>query len=121
MKTDSKTENELIAEFMGFIPRISERYGKLYKHPDLAGEFGDKAMQFLYDTSWDALMPAWDKFASLTFDDDALTNKHSDLCVSISEKILEVDIFLAHERLAEGIKWYNQQTKLSTPSSNEPR
>lgn len=59
-----KTDNELIAEFMGFKPQKSE-LGNTYSHPDLMGVYGGVGMKLKYDTSWDWLMPVVEKIESL--------------------------------------------------------
>jgi hypothetical protein len=105
-----KTEKEVIAGFMGWnkdaaglwlIPEGYARCIRIRLFPT------DK---LLFDTSFDWLMPVFGKFSSLETD---YASEHSALCASIAEKILEVDIFLAHEKLAEGIKWYNEQSALN--------
>lgn len=112
-----KTDNELIAEFMGMelIIPVNKSYPSYYRefglggnvkrdyHPAISGEF----LIFKYDTSWDWLMPAFGKFAALDLDDVDYSNH----CVAISEKILECDIQGVYERLVEAIKWYNSQSK----------
>lgn len=95
-------ENELIAEFMGLPLTIQE--------PEFSGDRKLKTVPFQrwrYDTSWDWLMPVWNKFASLQFEENRQFTEHADHCTLIAEKILEVDVFQAHERLVNGIKWYN--------------
>lgn len=57
-----KTDNELIAEFMGFTTHKGS-LGDTYTHPDLMGVYGGSGLKFKYDTSWDWLMPVIAKIA----------------------------------------------------------
>lgn len=102
-----KTDNELIAEFMGFIPREYERHGRLWRHPELAGDFGDKAMQFRYDTSWSDLMPVVEKI-----DNTIKTTKWIRGAWSIQELPITEKIDVVYKYVVEFIKWYNTQKTL---------
>ena len=58
------TDNELIAEFMGFSQGKSE-IGNTWEHPDKMGIYGGVGQKFKYDVSWDWLMPVVEKIESL--------------------------------------------------------
>jgi hypothetical protein len=93
-----KSDNELIAEFMGAKPTRGDRltYSK----------------DFLkYHTSWDWLMPVVDKIWQVAIDDNSKTHvagkaiKIIDEQVSIFSSIDEV-----YKAVVEFIKWHNTQS-----------
>lgn len=101
-----KTDNELIAEFMGIakesngcyhIENLRHLYASAYLKPDYLD----------YHRSWDWFMPAYSNFSALDYDENKLNDEHADHCASIAERVLSFDLFGANEKLVEGIKWYN--------------
>ena len=125
--SEIKYNNEIIAGFMGYkyYPYRDDEKGMLhgwiregakrtgiYK---IANERGlmlaRRTNDLRYHTSFDWFMPVYAKFSALEFDDSDATAVHEDYCVSIAEKVLECDVSLACEKLAEGIRWYNQTNK----------
>lgn len=107
MKTD-KSDNELIAEFMGFTPQKSS-LGNTYSHPNLMGVYGGSGMKFKYDTSWDWLMPVVERIESLGDSNDRIFES------SEFHELMELSIKTSIERVywfvIQFIKWYNDQSK----------
>jgi hypothetical protein len=104
-----KTDNLLIAEFMGYTyyPAPSDFFpnGRLYS----ANLRTYDLLAVKYDTSWDWLLPAYSKFSALEIHESKANDEHTNHCTAIAEKVLSFDIFGAHEKLVEGIKWLNSQ------------
>ncbi len=94
--------NSLIHEFMG-IPK-SEQTG--FEHPS----------NLLYNSSWDWLMPVWQKFRSLNwYGQDycsSYSHTHRYFVFIISNKLVNTSIDDVFNELVEGIKWYNKINKL---------
>jgi hypothetical protein len=110
MATDTMTDNELIAEFMGQrVTPVGLRREVMQK--------SYYANELKYDTSWDWLMPVVEKIESLGYtfeiksDQAALFRDNVKYAfaggvIGISGKLSAV-----HEMVVEFIKWYNTQTK----------
>ena len=100
-----KTDNELIAEFMGFEPYKSE-LGNTFQHRDLMGIFGGAGIKFKYNSSWDWLMPVVEKIDALNVTNVDLSewyyNRDNILDLQINSKIKDV-----YEAVVEFIKWHN--------------
>lgn len=107
MKTKDKTDNELIAEFVG--DRTSVINNPKWQQ-------GDELIYLKYHKSWDWFMPAYSKFSALEFEENKLNDEHANHCALIAEKVLGFDISGACERLVDGIKWFSalDGTKLET-------
>lgn len=88
-----KSDNEIIAEFMGldFSQYQSVSYFTLP----------------IYDLSWDWLMPVVQKFRLLRINDEDQQDIHIDHCDHITRALGMVDAKEAHKLLVSGIKWYN--------------
>lgn len=110
-----KSDNELIAQFVGYNSCKTE-HDTFWNYPSercTTDNWRFHSNGLAFNVMWDWFMPAFAKFGGLDFDSTPDRNRHSDLCASIAEKVLEVDILGAHERLVEGIKWYNQKSLTS--------
>lgn len=94
-----KTDNELIAEFMGWQkrPALFDTYWK-------KGEFDKTSNSFFYDDSWDQLMPVMEKIAK-KYDETHLQVR------PICELTIFARIDLVYESVVDFIKWYNSQSK----------
>jgi len=105
-----KTDNELIAIFMGFTPQKSS-LGNTYTHPDLMGVYGGTGMKFKYDTSWNWLMPVVEKISKISRNDyDGQARKDIQYLKQIwANTPFYVSIERAYELVVEFIKWYNSQ------------
>ena len=113
-----KTDNELIAEFIGIThdvdPNVKSKK-KYYHYNELMLMSSD----LHFDTSWDWLMPAWFKFQNCCKE---LLTKHFILTeYHFLEKdflrgIHEQNISVSYKALVEGIKWYNK----NKPEQHEP-
>lgn len=109
MKTE-KTDNELIAEFRGAVESQNSGVCGIRTYwINNNDPTPSSTKEMHYNTSWDWLMPACQKFSSLEFDIVQADIEHGDHVARVAEKILEYDITGTCERLVEGIKWYNQQ------------
>lgn len=103
--------NKIIAEFMGFIHEPSlddEVLGKALWRLSDNENFYDSRMK--YHTSWDWLMPVYDKFRCLVIDGEKNFRKRNRFVVLISDEIIRVNITEAYEKLIEAIQWYNSLT-----------
>lgn len=113
MKTDvAKTDNELIAEFMGFTYAETPQ-DRFWNGPD-------KPFATIYDwqyhtnhlenfqTSWDWLMPVVEKIANLYVD-----SNHDRYWVKavndLRMPILSTTLGFVYKAVVEFIKWYNSQ------------
>jgi hypothetical protein len=107
-----KTDNELIAEFMGstedkvhapigdyiWFKEALNRRNLYYK-----GELK-------YEISWDWLMPVVEKINGL-YDEGKMEGFDTDIYKSMQDWILVTNINSAYADAIEIIKWYNNQTK----------
>lgn len=110
----NKTDNELIAEFMGLKSFEDSRYGKLWPDP-----LGSTASQFdlKYSTSWDWLMPVVEKIEKLHsekfhYDFKEIKEGHWPKDNEYMEVIampLATPINEVYEEVIKFIKWYNSQ------------
>lgn len=100
-----KTENEIIAEFMGL--QVYQSYSDMQAVP--IGDLKEWALpeQLQYDKEWNWIMPAFQKFRMLTINDEDNQDIHRDHCDHITRTLGMVDIKEVHNLLAWGIKWYN--------------
>jgi hypothetical protein len=100
-----KTDNELIAEFMG--SPVNYEYDRPYP--------SKKRVKVIlkYDTSWDWLMPVVEKISELP--NVYSVEIHIDATVRISSdslfENLGGDIESCYKTVVEFIKWYNSQPK----------
>lgn len=97
-----KTDNELIAAFMG-LPLTKE---------ELLFEPGRRTRtvpftNWKYDTSWDWLMPVVEKINNLPFE----SSRGTEILHAIRKYINLVQIADAHMYVVEFIKWFNENGK----------
>lgn len=114
-----KTDNELIAEFMGYVPRtdLHSEGAIMMQRPDshfayILNKSDDKHEEFPtleFDTSWDWLMPVVRKIKELIIDLPP-NNEHFQAIVN---NLIDVEIWDCHYEVVEFIKWHNQ-LKLTT-------
>lgn len=104
MKPEEKTDNELIAEFMGAKPmRLGNENGVYQTGWIFTGRPSpDYLLQF--HTSWDWLMPVVEKIATFTLVYPEQVKRVTGLKVMVLRSVL-------YERCVAFIKWYNQQPK----------
>lgn len=106
-----KTDNELIAEFMGReISGVIANYGQPVKvmvlpEKPISLRKSGAAIEAKYDTSWDWLMPVVEKIRPLAYKIDIDSTAWRRLSgKSIFSKIEDV-----YHAVVEFIKWYNSQ------------
>jgi hypothetical protein len=101
-----KTDNELIAEFMGLkVTDYPIQYSdRVEHHYYMDGD--DREIDLDYDTSWDWLMPVVEKIKKCGYDDRGF-----ELLKTIDHYLVMVQIADVHMYVAEFIKWYNNQPK----------
>lgn len=99
-----KTDNEIIAEFMGFektgtfYEAAGVRHDK-YKSPDFGYTY---AAQWAFDTKWSWLMPVVEKIHKNH-------SIHSQQCRGIKAALISLKIEAVHASVVEFINWYNKQ------------
>lgn len=106
---------KLIAEFIGYDWKNYEKtivdedksYARLSGDREIDVPLTEEDLE--YHTSWDWLMPAWNKFKDIEFS-PPFPQGHYRICDHIKNAICNCDIELAFKELVEGIKWHNQQT-----------
>lgn len=89
----NKTDNELIAEFMGL--KKSVVFGKV-----IYGEFA----VYDYDKKWDWLMPVVEKITPIA------KNVGQQAWFDTGYFLLDGNIKVVHERVVKFIRWYNSQS-----------
>ena len=111
-----KTDNELIAEFMGFKPYHDSRYGEMW--PDPSRKDNPVVMAMLYEKSWDWLMPVVEKIATINpVQQVSVSTLKTRIWFSVSSKESFIEaqgksmINKCYNTVVEFIKWYNQQSK----------
>lgn len=112
MKNFTKTDNELIAEFMGFTLQPEG----LWKHEDLPNGFAISSTNFAYDKSWNFLMPVIQKIDTMMpkidirKDLDALrSGTHgSEPYMEVVSLPISTPINEVYEEVVKFIKWYNK-------------
>lgn len=111
-----KTDNELIAEFMGFPAE--------YQDLKFTGGYETKKRKVKYDTSWDWLMPVVEKITNIyckdiennwTHEEGRKFNSVLDIKLSVASTpdsdYENEGIDFVHYKVVEFIKWYNEQKK----------
>jgi hypothetical protein len=97
-----KTDNEVLAEFMG-LPLTKEE-------PMFTGGFKTVPfMRWKYNSDWNELMDVWHKFRDLKFDD-----RDNEMIIHrarIQTYLLSAGITEVFKALVEAVKWYNQTVK----------
>jgi hypothetical protein len=69
----------------------------------------DKALLLKYHTSWDWLMPVYEKFVNLSFKQKSDRDEHQKHCRKLHNALLLPNIGFAHVFLSKGIEWYNKE------------
>jgi hypothetical protein len=104
MKTETKTDNELIAEFIG-------DQGQRLNDPKWKS--GDELIYLKYHKSWDWLMPVVEKIETLKFSVMVIGKYTRIQCPhpykEFATDICETKIQSVYKAVVEFIKWYNQQ------------
>lgn len=102
--------NEAIALFMGY-ERYEDKYGIWFKTEGLITCLHRKLQDLNYHTSWDALMPCWDRFRAVVSDhfDEDYPAEYCSMCDVWALHCEHVSINGAHKLLHDAIQWYNQQ------------
>jgi hypothetical protein len=127
-----KTDNELIAEFMG-MPKLKDSKGDLFDFQGTGREiYCIREYELHYRTSWDWLMPVIQKIAEYTYESYNDSNGYKDVIVHdrayprtfgmmdnegkwmvrINRQHLEQEntlIEAAYKSVIEFIKWYNEK------------
>lgn len=122
-----KTDNELIAEFMGWQrrPALFDIYWKEGEHHD------KKSNQFFYNNSWDQLMPVVENISEPHIKDNKIIRSGANVTIMYKacnihydpdedfedreeheiQKQGETKIEAVYKAVVEFIKWYNSQSK----------
>jgi hypothetical protein len=114
--TSVKSDNELIAEFMGSKPYNDGRYGIMWPDPTDGNKVG---FGLHYDTKWDWIMPVVEKIEKLgygfTVDPwgivviDYTTGNEEERVAFLNDDNYE-KIYQYYHTVVEFIKWYNTTT-----------
>jgi hypothetical protein len=111
-----KSDNELIAEFMGF-SMCETKHDKFFNPPHTPKATPEKWIYHLngliFGTSWDWLMPVVEKINNAPFDN----MRGIELIETIHKYISKVQIKDAYMYVVEFIKWYKHQTASHSPDS----
>lgn len=116
MKPEEINEGKgIVAKFMGAKHYPKYKWWKFSKWSDCYvfeqnSHIGFSNRHLKYDTSWDWLMPVWNKFRKLSFSGEYISadySRHRYFTFIISSKITNCDIEAAFKELVEAIKWYN--------------
>jgi hypothetical protein len=110
MKTETKTDNELIARFMGGVSQKATSYS-IHDYPN---ELPSHILKDLkYHKSWDWLMPVVEKIETLKFSVMVIGKYTRIQCPhpykEFATDICENKIQSVYKAVVEFIKWYNQQ------------
>jgi hypothetical protein len=102
-----KTDNELIAEFMG-VEKSSGGNWKL-----IPGHGPYLTAELMYDKSWDWLMPACKKWDELNYSNwsEKQIREYMKYCDDLDNTVSCYDIRPAYSQLVICIKWYNSIQK----------
>lgn len=98
--------NEAIALFMGLrpVPSGTKRLGDI-KHPEISQALLN------YHSSWDALMPCWDRFRAVVSDhyNEDYPAEYCGMCDVWALHCEHVNINGAHTLFYDAIQWYQKQ------------
>jgi hypothetical protein len=110
-----KTDNELIAEFMGFRRPDGERYYVVpaeYKNLTYNEDIiEDNNRQLFFSESWDWLMPVVEKIVEVTCVDGAKVGGAGMALKLFAERPITTSIEAIHKGVVDWIKWYNETTQ----------
>lgn len=105
-KIMEKTDNELIAEFMGGSPYgNSGSIGVIYRFDEYDVDVEDLA----YHTSWSQLMPVVEKIKYKYVTIGTINQSGINYFRSVLDSKITVSIEILHQRIVRLIKWYNTQ------------
>jgi hypothetical protein len=111
---DKKTDNELIASFMGFSKCVTENdtFWKENGEECTPNSWDFHSLALKFDKSWDWLMPVVEKIGKM-YDPDYENGKYYD--VGFAHAFCEMTMFSSlnevYAEVIKSIKWYNQQPK----------
>jgi hypothetical protein len=103
--------NEVIARFDGWEEWQHEK--GLFTNPERNETHFHCVQDFKYDSSWDALMPAWNElYAQYCKIEEHLKERrfYFDYIAPMSNAMITGNITSAHKILYEAINWLNQQS-----------
>ena len=107
-----KTDNELIAEFMGLKPYEDSRYGTMWPDPTNQNKVG---FALKYDTSWDWLMPVVEKIQKECSHRIVIDGSKCRIVGEHSIKVHTIKtINSAYKAVVEFIKWHNETSGAGT-------
>lgn len=104
-----KTDNQLVAEFLGLELCDCGKGNLHYKTGPMNWQVADIG-QLKYDSSWDALIPACKKWDDLPLSEFSETDKleYGKLCDDLDHFVSCYEIIPAYNQLVKNIKWYNE-------------
>ena len=108
-KVSIEEMNEAIALFMGGLS-IKEHGGKRYVY--YTKSCAREVAELGYHSSWDALMPCWEKFRNNVSDhfDEDFPPEYCAMCDAWALYCEHVNINGAHSIIYEGIQWFKKQS-----------
>jgi len=106
-------KNEVIARFMGHKEQNEEWGNPLPSLCFLVNNHWHPVRNLKYHSDWSWLMEVWYKFRDLRFIPEMLDFKHSELKATIGHAILYGGIEIAHEKIYQGVQWYQKQNENS--------
>lgn len=112
-----KTDNELIAEFMGFSKCVTDHdtFWKENGEECTINSWDFHSLHLKFDTSWDWLMPVVEKIESLGYTVDIANSDYQIRKTGDTEAFIfhygpdRPKIKAVYEAVVEFIEWYNQQ------------
>lgn len=109
METTIEQMNEIIALFMGY-ERYEDKQGIWFKYEGLIKCLHPKLQDLKYHTSWDWLMPCWERLRTVVSDetDEDFPAEFCSMCDVWALYCEHVNINGAHKLLYDAIQWYNQ-------------
>jgi hypothetical protein len=102
-----KTENELIAEFMGFTFVPASKNGLVNNHYEKGNDWMDTG-HMQYHASWDWLMPVYKKCYDIWTSEHLSNEECKDIFEDIWLHLWKCDIENTFHWIVEFIKWYNE-------------
>lgn len=106
-----KTDNELIAEFMGFKPYEDRRYGTMW--PDPSRKDNPVLIGQHYHESWDWIIPVIHKIQSMGYRVNIDFGNIEQCAISNIDPMMSVVEDSAYKSVVSFIKWYNQQMRIA--------
>lgn len=112
-KQEMKTDNELIAEFMGMHSKYFQVYSNQLEEVIWFREGEDfpscyfRIIELMYHSSWDWLMPVIDKIRSIGYRVNIDFGKITQCAISNIDPMMHVVELSVYKTVVEFIKWYN--------------